>query len=96
MAAKAVALKLNGRPFELATESPSVRRIKDLLDRSPKDELFTRVELAKRVGVSDRVIQSFLGANDALAAYSCKVANTRYWGHPAAIKALEQQMGGSL
>jgi hypothetical protein len=92
--AQTVRLKLNGKPFDLRPLTPTLEKMRGLLDSSPADELFDTLQLSKLVGKSVKSLRSDNATFvDPLPEYTARVGTKRYWGNPKAIAELRRQTG---
>ena len=84
-------LKLNGKPFVLRPPSSIVGKIKDALDRSPADEIYTGGQVAAKANLGHSSVSDH-GAHADLRSYTQRSGNFRYWGNPKAITDLRKQL----
>jgi hypothetical protein len=85
-----VKLFISGKgEFAKKSLTPTMQRVKKLLDESKDGELFTAQKVANVLNCSFKTIQ---GSNtfDSLPGYSHRIVGNslRYWGKPATIKQL--------
>jgi hypothetical protein len=91
MSKPAVTLKLDGKPLNLHPASPTVKVMKDFLDKSPKDEIYSPAELSRKIGVHVCSIRHS-ALHPELSKHTATHLRMRYFGHPAAITALNGQL----
>jgi hypothetical protein len=84
-------LKLNGKPYEQPLSLTTIR-VKNFLDSSPVDEIFTIQELAARAKVNPGSIRyNHFFESPTLKNYNTKTPASRYWGNPKAISEFVRQ-----
>ncbi len=85
-------LKLDGKKFEINPMCEPLRKIFEVLDVSPHDELYSSEELNRKIGCGPTYVQHHVTNDPRFAAYSFRIKMRRYFGHPKAILALRKQI----
>jgi hypothetical protein len=90
-------LKLNGKPLDLNAPTPALLKIKDFLDRSAKDDVFTLAHMKAAAGVGECTLRDF-SADQRFAPYSMSYGRHRqlHFGHPSAIAELKRMVGAKF
>jgi hypothetical protein len=83
-------LKLHGKLLDLNPEPPSTEKLRKLLAKLPKNEIFLPADIAKKVGISVRVVQE---NNARFEQFTVSYRGKRYWGSAAAIRTLRKRVG---
>jgi hypothetical protein len=81
-------LKLHGKSLDAVLEKPTTKRLRELLAKLPKDEVFDTQDIAKKVDASSKT----LGEMANLFPQQTQVfRHKRYWGCEAAIRELRKR-----
>lgn len=81
-------LKLDGKPLIVTTVSPAVLKVRDMLDSSPADEVFSSGEM-ERKGHNGRTLDRFVST---FPQYTRRWKGKRYYGSPAAMEAFDKEI----
>jgi hypothetical protein len=82
-------MKLDGKPLNLKRFALNKTTFAKFLDQCSADEVFSQVELAKKLNLSTSCVNKY---SEDLPDHSQKVGKTRVWGSKKAIAELRRQL----
>lgn len=83
-------MKVDGKPLDLQADTPSIAMIRQFLEGSPEDEVFTSETVLSKLNISQF---SLTRARPKLEGLSMLHGKNRYWGSAKAIAALATAVG---